>query len=177
MRGGDKGIKEFIDNIEDKHTVTLKEIDRFYDALNNLRYEGKMFRQRNLKVVNGFIEFINNDFLPHLSNDENSLFPFLENHMPALGPMLHFLKGEHREIKDRFKAFERTCKRLEEFLSGVEDQKRIERLRDKGIYLVCLMRQHIQSESESVYKKIRDLKKEEQNLLMDKSFSRQKRIK
>ena len=125
-------------SLQHKHTTALSNIDRMHEALNNLNYEGKVHFQRNLKTVGGVIEFLKTDLLPHIQCDEDVIFPFLEKHVPKLVPMLGFLKGEHREMKENLKKFEGLFLKLQKEEAEDQRMKIVEKLRDSGIYLFCL---------------------------------------
>lgn len=123
-----------------------------HDAVNNLRYEGKVQLTKNLKILERVTKFLTDDLIPHIHLDEKVIFPYLEKHVPKLNPMLGFLRGEHCEFKESFKAFEKLFSQFKNKKTDSHRRVLIEKLRDKGTYLFCLLRNHIQAENESVYR-------------------------
>ena len=84
--------------------------------------------------------------------DEQVIFPFLQMHIPKLEAMICFLRAERNEFKLSLANFEVLFKQLGHEKHVLRQQKIIDQLKEKGIYAVCLMRNHIQIEIESVYK-------------------------
>ena len=154
--------------LERDHKEILQEADHLYDVLTNLRYEGKVNFGKNVTKVGKILKFFNEKLIPHIAVDE-TIFPFLETHIPKLEPMIRLLQGEHKEIKVNLEVLSFL---LEELVSEKDEHKHpqmVERLRDKGIYTVYLLRNHIQVEDEGVYRTIEeDLKPEEKKELLRK---------
>ena len=96
--------------------------------------------------------FFNHDFLPHILLDETTVFPFLKVHVPKLEPLLDFLKTEHDDFRASLKEFEILFKRFKKMgEQGRPSSGLMGKLRDKGIYIYCLMRNHIQAEGQNIY--------------------------
>lgn len=164
-------------SLKRKHFHFFAKIDQFYDALNNLRYEGKVSLGKNTKVIGETIKYFKAQVLPHIRLEEDVVFDFLNVHMPKLDPTLRFLREDHKEFKMNLSAFELLFKR---FKAEKNDLKRIkiqERLRAKGIYIVSHMRSHIRLEDESIYKVIdQELHPDEKRLFLEKMKEKGKRI-
>ncbi len=146
----------------------LKEVNKLYAALNNLQYEGKIFVRRNIRNVFRSVRSIKKDLFPHMKFDDDKLFPFFQKHIPKYEPILEYFKGEHAEIREEFKALEVLFLKAEKAKTDTGEQKLAAKLRDHGIYLVCLVRNHLQVEGQNIYKMMRRLKAEEQDVLISK---------
>ena len=111
-------------------------------------------------------------FAEHVCLDGPIFFPFLEKHIPMLHTVLLYLKAERREFQEGFKIFEKILLELKKDNKNVLRHNIIERLKNKGIYLICLIRSHIQLEEQSVYESIqRELRKDEKSALVQKIIS------
>lgn len=165
-------------SLEHSHGETLSHIDEFTIALQEFCYEGKVSHDKNLKKIQQHVAFFQDELLPHMALDEKVVFPFLEKHIPRLEPVLHFLKAEHIEFRESLSSFEKIFKTLSSG-SAVQDRRSIEQLRERGLYLICLIRNHIHSENESVYRvmneDLKDKEKEEFSRLAEIKKGRGKR--
>ncbi|MBI4372939.1 MAG: hemerythrin domain-containing protein [Candidatus Omnitrophica bacterium] len=143
------GLSEFLG--EEHHSIS-QETDRFQEILTHLRYEGKACIGKNLKEVRETLKFFNSEVIQHMKFEEETLFPFLEVHIPKLESVIHLLHAEHEDFKRNLKSFELSIRELEKDASEPNDGKTLEKIRELGIYLIYLIRNHIQAENESVYK-------------------------
>ncbi len=132
----------------------LQKLDVLYEATKNLRFEGKPSSGKNTKAIEEVIKYLKKKLFQHMQLDEKLIFPFLEVHIPKLGPALNFLRAERNEFKANLETFDSLFRKLKERKGDPEYCKIVEELREKGIYLVGLMRNHIQAENESVYKMV-----------------------
>ena len=168
MRTREKTTRDIVPFLENQHRDVLSQIDQLTSALQGLHYEGKASLGKNIKEVEKALVFFHKELLPHIVLDEEIIFPFLEKHIPKLQPMLSFLKAEHSEFAESLHSFEKIFRRLQEEPGEQKSRAIIEQLREKGIYLNCLIRNHIHTESEGVYRAIdEDLKKEEKRQLLE----------
>lgn len=151
---------------DEKETV-FEKMDQLENALNKLQYEGKFFSSGHIKRAEEVVYFLKRKFADHIRMDNLIVFPFLEKHIPRLYTALLYLKAERREFQESFKNFEKIFLELKKNNKNVLRNDIIERLKNKGIYLICLMRSHIQFEEQSVYKSIQQvLSAEERRELM-----------
>jgi hypothetical protein len=149
-----------------KHQEILAGVEKFSTAIGNLHYEGKVYHNRNLKSAEGVIKFFKEDFVPHMREDEDKVFPFIKRYVPRLEAIISFLKGEHAEISETVLLIARIFEQLREEVNETKKNALLEKLREKGTYLVCLIRGHVQTETCSVYQVIiEDLDKKELNRL------------
>ena len=146
--------KKVADLLEESHANIINKTNRLNDILTNLRYEGKSSLGRNLKEAREILNCFNQELLPHIKLEDETLFPFLETYIPKLESVIHLLKAEHEDFKMNLRSFEFSLKEIARDNSDPKRAKTIEKIREKGIYLIYLLRNHIQAESESVYKLI-----------------------
>lgn len=137
-----------------KHQTILAMVEKFSTAISNLHYEGKVYRNRNLKSVEGVIQFFRNDFVPHIQEDEAKVFPFIRKYVPRLEAVINFLKGEHAKISDTVLCVTKIFDHLKEEKNETKRKALLEELREKGTCLVCLVYGHVQTETRSVYQVI-----------------------
>ncbi|MBI4394882.1 MAG: hemerythrin domain-containing protein [Candidatus Omnitrophica bacterium] len=157
-------IAEFL---EEDHEEILQRTNRLNDILTNLRYEGKPSLGKNLKEVRETIQFFNQEVIQHVKLEDETIFPFLETHIPKLESVIHLLHAEHEGFKRNLKSFESLVKELEKNSSEPNHGKTLEKIRELGTYLVYSIRNHMQAEDESVYKLIdQELRPNEKQELM-----------
>ncbi len=138
--------------IEKYHFEALQKADQFYELLSNLRYEGKAAFGRNTHGIQEVLKFFRNELLVHISVDEDIVFAFAETHIPRLKLITGLLRAEHAEFKSALNNFELLFIELQEAKNDLTRSKIVEQLKDKGTYITYLLRNHIQAESESIYK-------------------------
>ncbi len=154
---------------KDEKKAVLEKLGQLENALNNLQYEGKLFSSGHINKAEDVVRFLKKKYTAHIKLDNNIIFPFLERHIPKLHPVLLYLRAERREFQEGFKIFEETLSELKRGNKDVIRHGIIGRLKDRGIYLICLMRSHIQLEEQSVYEGItRGLHKDEKSALIQK---------
>lgn len=158
--------------LENAHTDTLQKIDRLQDILTNLRFEGKVRLGKNLKEAGRVLDFFDKELMPHLNLEEKILFPFVETHLPKLESVIHLLQAEHEDFRKNLEGFrfllQEIPKKKYESIRG----EMTERLREQGLYLIYLLRNHIQEETETVYKVAnRELRPSEKSTLQKEIVS------
>ena len=159
--------KDVVEFFEAEYKEVLNKLDQLSEATKNLRFEGKLSYGKNIKEVEEVIKFLEKKLYQHIALDEKIIFPFVEAHIPKLEPILRFLRAERNEFKINLEVFESLFKKLKGGKMEPQQHKIVEELREKGIYLVCLMRNHIQTENESVYKTIdQQLREDEKKELL-----------
>lgn len=136
--------------LEKDHKTTFKNLNLFYETLGKLRQEGKAGARRNLAQIGRLATFFQREIDGHMKEEERTLFPFLQSHIPRLEPMIYLLRSEHDD-------FRHCLKTLKKVLAKCPARKGpgpvvMETLQDCGTYLTCLMRSHMWCESHSLYK-------------------------
>lgn len=149
----------------------FKKLEDFQGSLNRLHFEGKSSYGKNIQDVCQSVDFFSRDLCAHMSKEESVLFPFLETHVPKLGPVISLLLAEHHD-------FRQALGQLQVLLSSV--QKRgapqindIESVVRVGNYLVYLLRSHLWAESETIDKTMREvLRPDERKKLLGRMNAR-----
>ncbi|MBI5150295.1 MAG: hemerythrin domain-containing protein [Candidatus Omnitrophica bacterium] len=150
----------------------LQKLDRLDEAIKNLQYESKRFSRKNMKEIQGVVNYLQNRLFEHVTLDEEVVFPFLERHIPRLEPLLCFLRAERGEFKLSLENFEMLFQKLKDEQNVLRQYKIFEQLKEKGIYVTHLVRHHIQIEMESVYNMVdRQLHEDEKNELVRQCIS------
>lgn len=158
--------------LEKDHKVTFLKIGSLYEALNRLRYEGKINFGRNIAEVGSLVSYFKKELAVHMREEEKVLFPFIRKHIPRLEPVVYLLLSEHQDFREGIRSMEkclRSYRKKHALTPG-----RLGTLCDRGTYLTCLLRSHMWVESSSLYKAadnelspleksklIRDIKKRE----------------
>ncbi|OGZ98737.1 MAG: hypothetical protein A3C07_04610 [Candidatus Sungbacteria bacterium RIFCSPHIGHO2_02_FULL_47_11] len=157
----------FAQFLRNEKKVVLKNLDQLEKALYSLQYESKISSSEHIKKAEEVMLFLKNKYTAHIKLDDRIIFPFLEKHVPRLTPILLYLKAERGEFQEELKVFEKTLLELKRDNKGALRYGIIERLKDKGIYLICLIRSHIQLEEQGVYESLtRGLKPAERSDLL-----------
>lgn len=139
----------------------LSESNALEDALQCLRYEGKVNIGKNINVADKKLGLLTEKILLHIKMEE-IIYSFLSVHVPKLDPLIRLLKAEHEEIKVDLEVLEFLLKEItQEKLESKRNQD-IEKLKDKGTYLVYLLRNHLRAETDSVYPVIQNELHEEE---------------
>ena len=159
----------FMHLFKDEKKMVLEKLEQLEKALYNLQYEGKLFSPSHIKKAEEAVCFLKKKYTDHITLDERIIFPYLEKHIPKVHSVLLYLKAERREFQEGLKIFEKILLELKKDNKNILRHNIIERLKNKGIYLICLMRSHIQLEEQSVYQSIQQqLHKDEKNALIQK---------
>lgn len=145
----------------------LQKLDRLDGAVRNLQYEGKMFSRKNMREIQGAVNYLKKRLFEHIAIDEEVVFPFLQKHIPRMEPLLCFLRAERSEFKLSLENFEELFEKFKDEQNGLRQRKIFEQMKEKGMYVTCLVRHHIQIEMESVYNMVdRQLHEDEKNELV-----------
>ena len=95
-------VKHTLQAMELLQTNILTKINELFEALNNLRYVGKVGLKRNMRIISRLNDCFRSELLPHFQADEQVVLPYVETHLPKYSPLLSFLTAEHKEIKKNF---------------------------------------------------------------------------
>lgn len=135
--------------LERDHRKTLHQINRLYDVLTHLRYEGKQHRQENFREIKRLAGDLRKELKTHMKEEEKVLFPNLEVSIPKLEPLIDLLRFEHLDLDRRIDDLSDCIRRMSK-LRGMTPE-RIQELNEQGTYFVCLLKGHMQLESRSLY--------------------------
>lgn len=167
---------------KEEKEIVFNKLDLLQTSIQNLQYEGKVSFQKNIRNIGDSVESLKKIFLKHTALDDEIIFPFARKHIPRLDAMISFLNAERNELKSQLETFEILFHHLVDKKGKLEHYKISEQLKDKGIYVVCIMRNHIQAEREGVYnvldKELNILEKKKLYTLLKKNIkSYQKQMK
>ncbi|MEI7998118.1 MAG: hemerythrin domain-containing protein [Candidatus Omnitrophota bacterium] len=169
MFGQNITIRNIIAIFERESQDVLGMLDDLEEAIKNLQYEGKVSWGKNTKAIEKVVSFLRKKLLEHIQLDEDVIFPYAQKHIPKLESMIYFLRAERNEFKQNLENFELLFKQLRLEKNNQRQQKIIDQLKEKGIYVICLVRNHIQTEIESVYKSMdTQLHQDERKILVRK---------
>ena len=163
------GIKDRITLLGFNHKDILERADRLYDAITNLRYEGKAAFGKNMTEAGKVLEYFNEELVSHMKL-EDTIFVYIETHIPKLESVIRILQAEHKELKVNLEVLGFLFRELSEEKNETRRTQTVEKLKDKGTYFVYLLRNHIQAEEESIYRTI------DQELHADEKKEPQRRI-
>ena len=136
--------------LEEDHRTTFLKLKQLSDALTKLRYEGNQNFRENLKKIRVLLQFFQKETQHHMRLEEKTLFPFLEQAIPRLGPMIYLLLSEHEDFRNCLKELKDASSRLKDAKAG--KARLVDHLSDRGTYFVCLSRSHLWVESQSLYR-------------------------
>ena len=159
--------------LERDHKKTFQNLNRFYEVLKNLRFEGKQNLGKNISEIQEFVSYFKREIEAHMREEEKILFPFLETHVPRLEPMICLLLSEHEDFRNCLNQLRFS---LSEFRKTGSDKARlIHGLNEQGTYLVCLLRGHMWLETQSLYRAAdRELHRSEKKQLIERIINMEK---
>ncbi len=139
----------------------LESTEALHKALMSLRYEGKVSAGKNIKMAGKAAQILDLKVKQHRDYQEEVVFPFLETHIPKYETRIHFLRSDHHEIKEYAQKLRGLLRRLAA-KSGKRRSIDNGAIQETGIYLVGLLRHHLQLEEEGIRKGIeKDLSRSE----------------
>ena len=150
MKSNNKRPKTIFGILEKDHKTTSQKLNQFYGVLKKLRYEGKLTLGQNLTEADRLVTYFKRELDGHMRDEEQILFPFLQIHVPRLGPMIYLLLSEHEDFRNSIKDLKTALgefKRRKAFKPSTLD-----RICEQGTYLICLLRSHMSVESNSLYR-------------------------
>lgn len=142
----------FLTSFEREKEHVLSQLDQLFEAIQGLHYEGKMSLQKNIRTIQTIVNGLRPILDEHARLDHDVIFPFAVKHIPILEPMVNFLQAERKEFFAQLESFDVLVQKF-----GAEDSDGmnvlfLEKLREKGTYIVCIIRNHMQAEIEGIYK-------------------------
>ncbi len=143
---------EILASLEKEKSIVLARLDFLHESIQNLHYEGKMSLQKNVRNIEESIKCLKEILSNHIKRDDEIIFPFAVKHIPILDPMINFLKAERSEFETQLKTFEKLFQKFITDRNTSLNYAPPEKLREKGVYVVCIVRNHMQTEDEGIYK-------------------------
>ncbi|MCR4336988.1 MAG: hemerythrin domain-containing protein [Candidatus Omnitrophica bacterium] len=152
--------------VDEERSCVLSNLQQLENALKGLQYEGKTSSFHHIRKIEEIVLFLRKKYQQHTNLDDEVVFPFLSKHIPRLYPTLQFLKMERQDFQGLFEPFDKILSQLKEKNRILLRNDFIEQLSNNGLYLICMLRSHIQIEEENVYKAIfQELHQDERNAL------------
>lgn len=139
-------------SFEHEKSFVFEKLDLLYEALQNLHYEGKVLLLKNARLISETVQQLKPILRNHADLDEQVIFPFASKHIPILQIMIAFLKAERNEFTIQLNSFDVLFNELTQCHDDNTKQVLLEKIRVKGVYSVCIVRNHMQAELEGVYK-------------------------
>ena len=160
MKESDESKNNF-EILQQEHKEALEKTNQLDEVLTHLRFEGKVQLGKNTDDLERLIAYFKKQLLTHVKKEE-AVFSFLQTRIPKLDPLLHLLQAEHKELKVNIEVLEFLSHDLSQEKGDAHRIQIIEKLKEKGTYLIYFLRHHLQVEEEGVYLAIdKDLKKDE----------------
>lgn len=130
----------------------LSKADYFSQLLIRLRYEGKVSFGRNLREIKTTVRFFKNCFKQYVRLKENVIYPFLISHVPKFEPVIFLLLSECRDLGSKLKQLDVFSRQTAALQANSERLKQLGQLESAGLYFIFLLKHHLLSEAESIYK-------------------------
>lgn len=135
-----------------------------HDILSRLRYEGDTGFERNFKQARKVERILEKNLNELMDLEETFLFPFLRAHIPRLEPLISILTNEHEDFRRLFKDFSRDVASLKK--SRHSHSFVIQKIRNSGFYLLCLLKSHLWIENKQIYATLRQELKPHEKILL-----------
>jgi len=144
--------KKLVEIIEGDTEDTLQKIEELREILVNLRYEGRHRLGKNLKEADEVLAFFKGELADHVDLEEKVIFPFVKSHVPKLEALILMLCSEHEEFRRNLRSFEFWLDELAKGKVNLDHGRLMEKVRETGNYLTYLLQNHLQEESEILYR-------------------------
>lgn len=151
--------------VQKESDLTTKSIHAFEEALTRLRFEGKLRQPSNAREVMQFVDGFSKHVALHAKTEERVLFPFIQERIPRLEPLVSMLALEHQDFR---RALRRLNSLLERIIENPETAgAAIDPVFREGTLLIFLLNAHLSTQSVFVYKTAdRELRSFEKQALM-----------
>jgi len=161
-----KIAREIVDVVEGDYRETLQKARHFQVVLTHLQYEGKASWGRNIQRARELSRFLSQEVNGHMGEEERTVFPFLQSHIPKLESLISLLCLEHQDFKKNLISFQSLLETLAKKRSGARGRL-MGKLKEKGMYLIYLLQGHLLEESGILYKVAeRELRRDEKRELI-----------
>ena len=136
--------------LEKDHKISFEKLNRFYEVLKKIRYEGRPSQPRNVAEIRGLVKYFREELGDHMKQEERVLFPFLRSYIPRLEPMVYLLLSEHEDFRHHLEFLRKVLGKSGK--DGFMGPRVIDQISEQGTYLTCLLRSHLWVESHSLYR-------------------------
>ena len=145
-------IKE-VQSQDEEFLVKTEELER---AWSYLVFEGKSSWVRNLKRLDGIRAYLSTDFIAHMKIEEEIIFPFINAHVPRMKYPILALCSDHDDFRRDIDIFGRQLEKLKATKTSQQRSEIVRLLHDTVIYLIHLLRHHVQIEKEGVFRVVNE---------------------
>ena len=134
-----------------EHQHGLRELDKMLASSRELKSAG--FSVQIYEKLRDATRFINEDIRAHNKNEEEALFPALEEKMGQGGPTT-VMRSEHVQL---WTSLDKLEKELTELLNDTTSQPRISRVAELSAFIHDLLKNHIFKEDNILYPMARQM--------------------
>lgn len=140
----------------------LHQINDLQNVVTSFRFEGGYVSQRNEDRVFQFLDGLAKALGERFDLEEGVVFPYADRHVPQVKALSVIMRSEHENVLSNLKKFKAAvrdlCKKCDQ-KAGCEN---IQKVRERGIYLVYLMRDRLIAKNDLFYKMLFDSLKQEE---------------
>ncbi len=129
----------------DEHQQGLRELKKLLNAAKELKLKG--YDPELYEKLHDATRFINEEVRAHNQNEENALFPALEEKIGTSGPTA-VMRSEHQQL---WEALDRLESDLNLLLTDGVNNPRIARIAELSTFIHDLLSQHISKEDNILY--------------------------
>lgn len=129
--------------LSDDHKMVLKKLDDFEEVVSNLDKPNTIMP--TLKELGTFFK---GEIWIHFAKEEDALFPEMEKFMPIEGGPIGVMLLEHQELRRTNDEFQ---KGLEVYVKNPGDAKAAVLIKENGINIIQILRQHIDKEDNILF--------------------------
>ena len=155
-----------IQTFEKNHASLATEIDALHFILHMFCHEGRAQFGKNIKRMDDAVRSLQIRLNFVSAYEEKCLFPFINVHIPRFEPLVTLLRSEHADFRRLLKGLSSSLAAFKREKEASRQLKSIQKIREEGMYLICLMRSHLWAETRKMYEALnRELRAEEKEKL------------
>ena len=158
--------RQLIQTFEKNHASLATEIDALHSVLHVFCHEGRAQFGKNMRRLDDAIRSLEVRLGFVSAYEEKCLFPFISVHIPRFEPLITLLGSEHEDFRRLLKGLGRSLSAFKQEKEASLQLRSVQRIREEGMYLICLMRSHLWAETRNMYEALnRELRAEEKENL------------
>ncbi len=137
--------------LEKNHATFAAETDDLRAILHLFFHEGRAHYGKNVRRLDQRIQSLEIHLNTLMAYEEEALFPFVGTHIPRFQPLIEHLLIEHRDFRKLLNRLTRSLAFFKNKKESARQLKSVQRIREDGMYLVCVMQSHIWTEAKKMY--------------------------
>ena len=158
--------QQLIQTFEKNHASLATEIDALHSVLHVFCHEGRAQFGKNINRMDGAVRSLQARLNFVSVYEEKCLFPFISVHIPRFEPLVTLLRSEHADFRRLLKGLSASLTAFKKEKEASRQLRSVQRIREEGMYLICLMRSHLWAETRNMYEALnRELRVEEKETL------------